>query len=59
MLEFKIGSEQYDKHAIDQVIDYALDLRNFHEGSHYVNLIPILIAEKAPIFEIIFRQHKI
>jgi len=51
LLEFKIGSEQYDKHAIDQVIDYALDLRNFHEGSHYVNLIPILIAEKAPIFE--------
>ena len=51
LLEFKIGSGQYDKHAIDQVIDYALDLRNFHEGSHYVNLIPILIAEKAPIFE--------
>jgi len=51
LLEFKIGSEQYDKHAIDQVIDYALDLRNFHEGSHCANLIPILIAEKAPIFE--------
>lgn len=51
LLEFKIGSEQYDKHAIDQVIDYALDLRNFHEGSHYANLIPILIAEKAPILE--------
>lgn len=51
LLEFKIGSEQYDKYAIDQVIDYALDLRNFHEGSYYANLIPILIAEKAPIFE--------
>lgn len=51
LLEFKIGSEQYDKYAIDQVIDYALDLRNFHKGSHYANLIPILIAEKAPIFE--------
>ena len=48
LLEFKIGSKQYDKHAIDQVIDYALDLRNFHEGSHYANLIPVLIAEKAP-----------
>lgn len=47
MLEFKIGSEQYDRHAIDQVIDYALDLRNFHEGSHHANLIPVLIAEKA------------
>lgn len=48
LLEFKIGSKQYDKHAIDQVIDYALDLRNFHEGSHHANLIPVLIAEKAP-----------
>ncbi len=47
LLEFKIGSEQYDMHAIDQVIDYALDLRNFHEGSHHANLIPVLIAEKA------------
>ena len=47
LLEFKIGSEQYDEHAIDQVIDYALDLRNFHEGSHHANLIPVLIAEKA------------
>ena len=51
LLEFKIGSKQYDKHAIDQVIDYAIDLRNFHEGSHDANLIPILIAEKAPIVE--------
>lgn len=47
LLEFKIGSEQYDRYAIDQVIDYALDLRNFHEGSHHANLIPVLIAEKA------------
>nr|WP_209304425.1 MULTISPECIES: DNA/RNA helicase domain-containing protein [unclassified Neisseria] len=51
LLEFKIGSKQYDKYAIDQVIDYALDLRNFHEGSHHVNLIPVLIAEKAPIIQ--------
>lgn len=30
------------------MIDYALDLRNFHEGSHYATLIPILVAENAP-----------
>ncbi|MFC0820487.1 DUF2075 domain-containing protein [Moraxella marmotae] len=52
ILEFKISSKQYDKQAIDQVIDYALDLRNFHEGSHHANLIPVLIAEKAPIVQI-------
>lgn len=50
-MEFKIGSKQYDKHAIDQVIDYALDLQNFHEGSHHANLIPVLIVEQAPIFK--------
>lgn len=51
LLEFKIGSKQYDKYAIDQVIDYALDLRNFHEDSHHANLIPMLIAEQAPIVQ--------
>ena len=29
------------------MIDYALDLRNFHEDSHHALLIPILISEKA------------
>lgn len=56
LLEFKIGSEQYDKHSIDQVIDYALDLRNFHEGSHYANLVPILVSEQAPIVPNYFQK---
>jgi len=33
---------------IDQVWDYALDLKNFHEASHAVSLVPILIATEAP-----------
>ena len=28
-------------------MDYALDMRNFHEGSHSVKLVPILVATKA------------
>ncbi|ULJ68725.1 DUF2075 domain-containing protein [Wielerella bovis] len=48
LLEFKIGEIQYRSHDLDQVIDYALDMRNFHEGSHQAKLIPILLAEKAP-----------
>lgn len=48
VLEFKIGSDIYDKHAKDQAFDYGLDLNNFHEGSHNQNLIPILVADKAP-----------
>ncbi|TNF48596.1 MAG: DUF2075 domain-containing protein [Bacteroidetes bacterium] len=48
VLEFKVGSAAYDKHAIDQVIDYSLDLQNFHEASHHARLIPIVLATNAP-----------
>src|SRR5665647_1903939 len=34
ILEFKIGEKEYSSNAIDQVMDYALDLKNFHESSH-------------------------
>jgi hypothetical protein len=47
VLEFKIGSNVYDKYAKDQAFDYGLDLNNFHEGSHNKIIIPILIADKA------------
>lgn len=47
VLEFKIGATSYDKQAIEQVVDYVLDLHHFHEGSHDIDLIPVLIAEKA------------
>ncbi|WP_299776878.1 DUF2075 domain-containing protein [uncultured Formosa sp.] len=47
VVEFKIGDNTYGKHAELQVIDYCLDLKNFHEGSHFVKLIPVLIATNA------------
>jgi len=47
VIEFKINSIKYEKHAIDQAFDYGLDLNNFHEGSHAKNIIPILVADKA------------
>lgn len=34
VLEFKVGTERFDNAARDQVVDYALDLKNFHSGSH-------------------------
>ena len=30
VLEFKVGEKHFALHALDQVMDYALDLRNFH-----------------------------
>lgn len=46
VIEFKVGSSSFDNYAIEQVEDYALDLKNFHEGSHNLTIIPILIATK-------------
>jgi hypothetical protein len=39
VIEFKVGASAYEAADIDQVMDYALDLRNFHEGSHHVILV--------------------
>ena len=48
VVEFKVGEKNYLSQAIDQVWDYALDLKNFHETSHDCALAPILVATKAP-----------
>lgn len=47
VLEYKAGAKKHDKHAVDQVLDYALDLKNFHEGSHTRHIVPILISTKS------------
>ena len=47
VLEFKIGEKTYSSYAIDQVTDYALDLKNFHETSHDKFIAPILISTEA------------
>jgi len=47
IVEFKVGDGSYEKHAIEQVIDYTIDLKNFHEGSHQIKLIPVLVATNA------------
>jgi len=49
VIEFKVGADVFHNSGIDQVTDYALDLKNFHEGSHKRKIIPILIATEAKI----------
>jgi hypothetical protein len=44
ILEFKVGERHYLTDAMDQVMDYALDLKNFHRTRHDVYIAPILIA---------------
>ncbi len=47
VLEFKVGEKEYLNSALDQVWDYALDLKHFHETSHNEIIAPILIATNA------------
>lgn len=47
VLEFKVGEKSYHREAINQVWDYALDLKNFHRESHEAPIIPILICTEA------------
>ncbi len=43
-LEFKVGESKILEADIDQVLDYALDLKNFHKFSEDRIIVPILIA---------------
>lgn len=47
ILEFKVGEKEFLLSGIDQVLDYALDLKNFHETSHKHLIAPVLIATEA------------
>lgn len=47
VLEFKVGDRDFSRYAVDQVWDYALDLKNFHETSHNAILVPVLVATQA------------
>lgn len=48
ILEFKVGEQHFYRPAIEQVWDYALDLKNFHETSHKSAIAPVLIATNSP-----------
>ena len=45
-LEFKVGESRVLEMDVDQVLDYALDLKNFHILSRNKVIAPILIATK-------------
>ena len=48
VLEFKVGERSFTRSDREQVWDYALDLKNFHQTSHELVVIPVLIATQAP-----------
>lgn len=46
-LEFKIGAKSFSANDIDQAVDYALCLRDFHSASKKHEIVPLLCAEHA------------
>ncbi|MCR4793225.1 MAG: DUF2075 domain-containing protein [Lachnospiraceae bacterium] len=43
-IEFKVGENKILEGDVDQVLDYALDLNNFHKFSQGKVIVPILVA---------------
>ena len=43
-IEFKVGETRILEADVDQVLDYALDLKNFHKYSQKHVIVPILVA---------------
>lgn len=44
VLEFKTANQKFSREAMVQVWDYAIDLKNFQEGSRNRVLLPILVV---------------
>ena len=45
-IEFKVGESEIRIGDVDQVLDYALDLKNFHKYSEDKIIVPILVATR-------------
>lgn len=51
VLEFKVGERLHTNAAMEQALDYAIDLKNFHEQSHHRTIVPIVVATEASEYE--------
>lgn len=60
VIEFKVGPEEFTRAAREQVWDYALDLKNFHETSRHAAIVPVLVATgaKSTHYAPKFKQYK-
>jgi Uncharacterized conserved protein (DUF2075) len=47
VIEFKVGEQSFGRGDVEQVWDYAVDLKNFHESSHAERIAPILVVTGA------------
>ncbi len=47
VIEFKVGSRENSTEATEQAWDYALDLKNFHEPTHQLPVVPVVVATES------------
>ncbi len=47
LFEFKSQEKKIPKHALEQVLDYALDLKYFQQASHSRIIVPVAVATEA------------
>jgi hypothetical protein len=57
VIEFKVGATTFSSQDRRQAEGYALDLKNFHLGSHEMVIVPILLATSAPATIPFFNIH--
>ena len=58
VLEYKVGDKSYERQDLEQVWDYALDLKYFHKKSHALWIVPILVATAASERSHVFQPSK-
>jgi hypothetical protein len=56
VIEFKVGAEAFSRDDLNQVWDYALDLKNFHRESHAAAIVPILVATHASRSDVVLSE---
>jgi hypothetical protein len=57
ILEFKVGETAASRAGLAQVWEYALDTKNFHEPSHRLPIIPVLVPTAATVREPAHRRY--
>ncbi len=57
IVEFKSGKSQYENADQDQLIDYCLDLRDFHFESRGKVIVPLLLASDAKNINSIYNEN--
>lgn len=57
-IEFKCDAQAFLRADIDQAFDYAADLKYFHETTHALSVVPVLVATEAAAVPVRLEAHR-